>query len=91
MSKAITKQVREIVKKHYDYWATYNDIRADKKTRRIKCMRNGFVDTPEFYKTTAAKIKADLDAAGIKYREEGFKSGESWRGDYVYYSLVLPA
>lgn len=30
-SKEITKQVRAIIKKHYKYWRTYNDLRADKK------------------------------------------------------------
>jgi ribulose bisphosphate carboxylase small subunit len=40
-SKQITKQVRAIIKKHYEYWSTFNDARADKKTSRIKCMRNG--------------------------------------------------
>lgn len=91
MSKETTKKVREIVKKHYDFWASYNDIRKDKKTRRIKCMQNGYHHPAEYYKAAAAAIKADLDAAGIKYRDEGFKSGVCWRGDYVYYSLVLPA
>jgi len=91
MSKAITKQVREIVKKHYDFWVSYNDIRKDKKTRRIKFMQNGYHHPAEVYKQTAAAIKADLDAAGIKYKDEGFKAGECHRGDYVYYSVVLPA
>lgn len=91
MSKAVTKQVREIVKKHYDFWVSYNDIRKNKKTRRIKFMRNGYHFTADAYKGMAASIKADLDAAGIKYKDEGFKAGECYRGDYVYYSLVLPA
>ncbi len=91
MSRATTKAVRQIVAKHYPAWATFNDIRKDKKTRRIKFMRNGFVEAPEFYKAAAAAIKADLVAAGIWHRDEGFKQGNCYRGDYVYYSVVLEA
>ena len=92
MSRATTKQVRAIIAKHYPNWlATYNDIRKNKKTRRIKCMRNGYRETPEFYKNAAAAIRADLKAAGIWNRDDGFKTGETWRGDYVYYSVVVEA
>lgn len=91
MSRETTKQVREIISKHYPYVFTYNDIRKDKKTRRIKCMINGYMFSTAEYKAMAAGIKADLDAAGIKYRDEGFKAGESYRGDYVYYSVVVEA
>ncbi len=91
MSRETTKQVREIISKHYPYVFTYNDIHKDKKTRRIKCMINGYKFPAAEYKAMAAGIKADLDAAGIKYREEGFKASESYHGDYVYYSVVVEA
>lgn len=89
-NKQITKQVRAIIKKHYDYWSTFNDLRADKKTRRIKCMRNGY-DFGQQYDAWAAAIQADLDAAGITYSEAGFYYGDCWRGGYTYFSVVLPA
>ena len=91
MSRATTKQVRQIVGKFYTAYASYNDIRKNKQTRRIKFTRNGFIFTPEEYKTWAAGIKKELVAAGIWHRDEGFKEGECWRGSYVYYSVVVEA
>jgi hypothetical protein len=91
MSRETTKQVRQIVGKYYEAYQTFNDLRKDKKTRRIKFMRNGFRFEDSEYKAWAAAIKKDLDEAGIWYRDAGFDIGESWRGDYVYYSIVIEA
>lgn len=91
MSRANTKQVRQIVAKYYNAYVSYNDIRKDKKTRRIKFMRNGFIHDPEEYKTWAEGIRKDLIAAGIWHRDEGFKEGWCYRGSYVYYSVVVEA
>ncbi len=91
MSRATTAKVREIVRKYYPELATFNDLRKDKKTRRIKFMRNGYIETPELYKMAASAIKNELVAAGIWHRDEGFKEGECYRGSYVYYSVVIEA
>lgn len=91
MSRANTKAVRKIVQSQFDSWVSYNDIRKDKKTRRIKFMRNGYVFTPEEYKAWAAEISRQLVEAGIWHRDAGFKQGECWRGEYVYYSVVVEA
>jgi hypothetical protein len=92
MSNATVKQVREIIKSQYNYWTTYNDLRKDKKTRRIKCMINGYIYSPEEYEKWDTEIKRQMDEAGIAYKEAGFKDGYmDYRGAYVYYSVVLDA
>lgn len=91
MSRANTKLVRQIVAKYYTAYASYNDVRKDKKTRRIKFMRTGFKHHVDEYKAWAAGIKKDLVAAGIWHRDEGFKESYCNRGEYVYYSVVIEA
>ena len=91
MSRTNSAAVNKIVKSQFDYWANFSDVRKDKKHRRLKFMRNGFVFTPEEYKGWAAEIKRQLVEAGIWHRDEGFKQGVGWRGPYVYYSVVVEA
>ena len=84
------KRVRTAVFHHYDYWHYFNDIRSNKRTRRLKFMKNGVIFAPERYKSMAARIKTELSLEGIKVIDAGFKSGYGAFGEYVYFYVVLP-
>lgn len=90
--REISATVRTIVGQHYHYWFKFNDIRKDRKSRRLKFMRNGSIDTPRQYRSMSKKIIHALNEAGIKFIDAGFKSGtsEQFRDDYVYFYVVLP-
>ena len=86
----VVKQIRAIVKKHYNYRMSYNDLRKDRKTRRLKFASGEYFETPKFCENATKAIIADLDAAGIEYISAGFKLGDSDRGDYMYFAVELP-
>lgn len=88
-TKAQVKQIREIIKKHYDYWSTYNDVRKN-GTRRIKCMTNGEQHPQEFWDKKEKAILADLNASNIPFISAGFQDGERYGyGDYKYFAVVV--
>ena len=90
--REISKQVRNIVFQHYDYWHKFNDLRAKGSARRLKFMKNGHIMSAKRYKLMSENIISDLREAGIKFIDAGFKSGtsEQFRSDYVYFYVVLP-
>ena len=88
MSRQNTKLVKEIIETHFSGFV-FNDVHKDKKTRRIKVMQNGFQYQDDEYKQWDDAIQQELKSNGIWYTDAGFKHGESWRGDYIYYSVVI--
>jgi hypothetical protein len=88
MSRQNTKLVKEIIEKHFSGFV-FNDVHKDKKTRRIKVMKNGFKYQEDEYKQWDDAIQQELKSSGVWYTDAGFKRGESWRGDYIYYSVVI--
>lgn len=91
MSGNTTKQVRDIVKSQYEYWNTFNDLRKDKKSRRLKFMRNGYFFDQKDYDRWDANIRRAMENEGIQFSDAGFRMGQSYRGNYMYYQVVLPA
>lgn len=92
LNKIAAKHIRAAVKAGgYEYWSTYNDKGA--KTRRIKCMINGYNYGTKRYKMWDERIKAELDRLGVSYISAGFETcwagaGE-WRGSYIAYCVTI--
>lgn len=79
-------QVARIVKQSgFDVWFWYND--RNKRSRRLKFMRNGYEYTKAEYRKWDHKIKRDLAKANITVLTAGFETCD--RPGYSEYKAYI--
>lgn len=81
------KQIRQIIKSEYDYWATFND--KLKSGRKIKCMKNGYIPPQKELDTIDRAINKKLTKAGITVKSAGWEGCLSYWGGYVAYIVRI--
>lgn len=76
----LVKQIREIVKSEYEYWATYND--PLKAGRKIKFCRNGYRLFSAEKNAIKTSVEKKLKKAGITVKQADWEVCQSYRGAY---------